>query len=195
MTPEPPSDPVIVQDLVYACGERRVLAGASLRIGPGEIVVVSGRPGAGTTTLLSIVAGMLGGQAGSVVVLGHELCGVAAATRAHVGARIGFVPQARAVPGGWSVGQRQRVALARALASGTALLVADDPTATLDERASREIAALLQRYVRERGAGMLIASHDPAVVAVADRLLVLQDGVLDGLADPERTTIVYRDSA
>ena len=188
------SDPVIVEDLVHAHGARRVLAGASLRIGPGEIVMVAGAPKSGKTTLLSIVAGELPAEAGTVVVLGRDLI-AEPALRADVRARVGFVGQMADTPGGWSVGQRARVALARALAGGPALLVADDPTATLDAGASREIAALLQRFVRERGAAVLLASFDPALVAIADRVLRLERGVLHGLADPERTTIVYRDSA
>lgn len=77
-----------------------------------------------------------------------------------------------------SGGEQQRVALARALAHEPRFVVADEPTGNLDTMTGREIALLLQRITHEQGIGMLIATHDNAVVSIADRVLTISDGAL-----------------
>jgi putative ABC transport system ATP-binding protein len=80
-----------------------------------------------------------------------------------------------------SGGQQQRVALARALANEPALLIADEPTGQLDSETGREIMDLIRAVVHARGMTALVATHDPALIEVADRTLTLRDG---RLADP-----------
>ncbi|HZC04865.1 MAG TPA: ABC transporter ATP-binding protein [Ktedonobacterales bacterium] len=77
-----------------------------------------------------------------------------------------------------SGGEQQRVALARALAHQPRFVVADEPTGNLDSTTGREIALLLQRITHEQGIGMLVATHDNAVVSIADRVLTISDGML-----------------
>ena len=77
-----------------------------------------------------------------------------------------------------SGGEQQRVALARALAHLPRFVVADEPTGNLDSMTGREIAALLRGIAHDHGIGMLIATHDNAMVAVADRVLMISDGTL-----------------
>jgi ABC-type lipoprotein export system ATPase subunit len=77
-----------------------------------------------------------------------------------------------------SGGEQQRVALARALAHQPRFVVADEPTGNLDSMTGREIAALLRGVAHEQGIGMLIATHDNAVVSVVDRVLMIADGAL-----------------
>jgi ABC-type lipoprotein export system ATPase subunit len=72
-----------------------------------------------------------------------------------------------------SAGERQRVAIARALAAGAQLLLADEPTARLDEANALAVAALFSRIARETGAAVVCATHDPLVVAEADEILPL----------------------
>jgi ABC-type lipoprotein export system ATPase subunit len=72
-----------------------------------------------------------------------------------------------------SAGERQRVAIARALAAEARILLADEPTARLDEANALAVGALFGRYARERGAAVVCATHDPLVVAEADDLLAL----------------------
>lgn len=77
-----------------------------------------------------------------------------------------------------SGGQQQRVALARALVVDPALLVADEPTAELDPETATGILDVLGGQARDRGATVLIATHDPAVAASCDGALALVDGRL-----------------
>lgn len=75
-----------------------------------------------------------------------------------------------------SLGEQQRTALARALVVRPAFLVADEPTARLDEDLSIHVLATLRDVYAAAGTGVLIASHDPVVVAHADRVVRLGDG-------------------
>lgn len=83
-----------------------------------------------------------------------------------------------------SGGQQQRVAIARALAPKPQVLLADEPTGQLDSETGQQVIALLQRLVHESGSAALVATHDPALVSYADRVLYLRDGRLvdDGAA-------------
>ena len=77
-----------------------------------------------------------------------------------------------------SGGEKQRVAIARALANNPSLILADEPTASLDSRRGREIVGLLRMVARDMGKGTLIVSHDLRVREVADRILWLEDGAI-----------------
>ena len=77
-----------------------------------------------------------------------------------------------------SGGQQQRVAVARALANDSRLLIADEPTGQLDSETGRSIMDLLRAVVRARGMTALVATHDPALIDLADWALVLRDGHL-----------------
>jgi putative ABC transport system ATP-binding protein len=81
-------------------------------------------------------------------------------------------------PSELSGGQQQRVALARALAGDPRLLLADEPTGQLDSQTGAEVMALLRAVVRSTGVTALVCTHDPAVLAVADRVLEIVDGEL-----------------
>ena len=82
------------------------------------------------------------------------------------------------VPQDLSGGQKQRVAIARALAANPRLLLADEPTAALDSRTGREVVELLRKLAREQSCAVLMVTHDPRIVDVADRLLKMEDGRL-----------------
>ncbi len=78
-----------------------------------------------------------------------------------------------------SGGEQERVAIARALATNAPLILADEPTGELDTATGREIIALLGEIVRSQHVTVLVATHDPAVVAAANAAYHLVDGVLD----------------
>jgi ABC-type glutathione transport system ATPase component len=95
-------------------------------------------------------------------------------------ARVGLASTLRilsAYPHQLSGGQRQRVVLAQALACKPALLIADEPAASLDARSQSDILALLRELQREMRISILLISHAPEVQAsLADRLMVMADG-------------------
>ena len=99
---------------------------------------------------------------------------------AHLLDLVGLSGHAEQRPGEMSGGQQQRVAIARALANSPALLIADEPTGQLDADTGASIMALLREVVREEGMTAIISTHDPSVRALADRSLVLSDGMLQG---------------
>jgi putative ABC transport system ATP-binding protein len=87
-----------------------------------------------------------------------------------------------------SMGERQRVMIARALSTKPRLLLADEPTGSLDTRQSREVLDLLRELCRERGVAIILVSHDPMAAMYADRVHALRDGKLcDYEADPNYT--------
>lgn len=77
-----------------------------------------------------------------------------------------------------SAGQKQRVAIARALVNSPDFVLADEPTGNLDDETGAGIIRQLEGLVRERGLGVVIVTHDPAITAAADRVLKLSDGRL-----------------
>ena len=77
-----------------------------------------------------------------------------------------------------SGGQKQRVAIARALAAHPRLLLADEPTAALDSRTGREVVELLKTLAQEQNCTVLMVTHDPRILDVADWLVQMEDGRL-----------------
>lgn len=75
-----------------------------------------------------------------------------------------------------SMGERQRVMIARALSTEPQLLLADEPTGSLDTQRSREVLALLRELCREQDVAVVLVSHDPLSARFADRVLSLRDG-------------------
>ena len=90
--------------------------------------------------------------------------------RLGLGERIGHRPDQL------SAGERQRVLIARALSTGPSLVLADEPTGSLDTKRSREVLTLLTEVCREQDAAMLLVTHDPQAAAFATRVHALVDG-------------------
>ena len=91
--------------------------------------------------------------------------------------RLGVADRADRLPHRMSGGQQQRVALARALVNEPVLVLADEPTGSLDSRATGEILALLAE-LRDAGQTLLLVTHDPRVATTAQRLLTMRDGAI-----------------
>jgi putative ABC transport system ATP-binding protein len=98
-------------------------------------------------------------------------------------AAVGLAGFESARPDRLSGGQRQRVAIARALVKEPKLVLADEPTASLDKKSGREVVELLRGLARERGASVVLVTHDARILDVADRILHLEDGHLVSLGD------------
>lgn len=86
-------------------------------------------------------------------------------------------------PENLSGGQKQRVAIARALVRSPRIVLADEPTASLDRKSGREIIELLLRIARRNGCAILLVTHDVRILDIADRIVELEDGRLTGRGD------------
>jgi putative ABC transport system ATP-binding protein len=91
-------------------------------------------------------------------------------------AAVGLAEQADRLPAKLSGGQRQRVAIARALVGDPGLVLADEPTAALDKVSGAEVARLLRDLAKSRGVPILMVTHDPRILDIADRVVAMEDG-------------------
>ena len=91
-------------------------------------------------------------------------------------ARIDLLPAAKAMPHELSGGETQRVAVARAVAHHPKLLLADEPTASLDTRTGQKVVHLMQDLGRDFGCTIVMATHDAEITAHAEMTVVLKDG-------------------
>jgi putative ABC transport system ATP-binding protein len=91
---------------------------------------------------------------------------------------VGLGDRARSAVDTLSGGEQQRVAIARALVHEPALLLADEPTGNLDEETAQQLLPVLLSLARQRGATLLIVTHDSVLARAADRVLELKDGRL-----------------
>jgi putative ABC transport system ATP-binding protein len=91
---------------------------------------------------------------------------------------VGLGARSRHRPHELSGGEQQRVAIARALANRPKLLLADEPTGQLDSETGRRIMLLIRSVVRAEGVTAVVATHDPIMIDVADRVIELLDGQL-----------------
>ncbi len=97
---------------------------------------------------------------------------------------VGLGERARSFPDRLSGGEQQRVAIARALVHDPLLLLADEPTGNLDLETGQRVLELLDRLTRQRGKTLIMVTHSPEVIGVADRLLTLHDGRVVAHASP-----------
>jgi len=91
--------------------------------------------------------------------------------------KVGLSDRMEFIPDQLSGGQRQRVAIARAIAGSRPLLLADEPTGNLDVKSGQEIIDLFKQLCEEDGMSVLMVTHDPTLASMADRMLLLKDGV------------------
>jgi len=92
--------------------------------------------------------------------------------------RLGLAQRLTHRPDELSAGERQRVLIARALSTGPSIVLADEPTGSLDTKRSREVLSLLTEICGEQEVAMLLVTHDPQAAAFADRVHSLTDGQL-----------------
>lgn len=186
-------------------GDREILQSASHEFrGPGSTAIM-GPSGAGKSTLLSLIAGLDVPDSGSIehsteddvawivqssplltrrtvwenVALGAECRGVEvhreSSTVRDVLERLAIGPLADEPVGRLSGGERQRVAVARGIVSGAEILLADEPTASLDARSRSLVCDALQAVV-DAGRLILVATHDEYVARRCDEILSVEGG-------------------
>jgi energy-coupling factor transporter ATP-binding protein EcfA2 len=98
-------------------------------------------------------------------------------------ASVGLEDRIHHKPDQLSGGQRQRVAIARALVSEPVMLLADEPTASLDKKSGREVVDHMKRLAREKETTILLVTHDNRILDIADRIVHLEDGRLSTFTD------------
>jgi putative ABC transport system ATP-binding protein len=98
---------------------------------------------------------------------------------------LGVGERAGNYPAALSGGQQQRIAVARALANKPELILADEPTAALDSERGRQVMDLFAKVAHEQGAAVMVVTHDHRALDVFDRLLLMEDGLLEQ-PTPER---------
>lgn len=94
-----------------------------------------------------------------------------------LGERVNYYPE------NLSGGQKQRVAIARALVSHPKIVLADEPTASLDKQSGRDVVELMQMLAKEQNCTILLVTHDNRILDIADRIIYMEDGQLksDGI--------------
>jgi putative ABC transport system ATP-binding protein len=117
-------------------------------------------------------------------IAGHR--GPAATKKAEQGlAAVGLSDKWRLKPGEMSGGEKQRVAIARALINDPPIVLADEPTASLDWRSGEEIATTLLRIAQEQGKLVLVVTHDPRMTPFGQRIVKMADGqVVEDVEQP-----------
>ena len=96
---------------------------------------------------------------------------------------VGMAEHVHKMPDQLSGGQKQRIAIARALVHHPSIILADEPTASLDKHSGRDVVELIQRLAREEGAAVVLVTHDNRILDIADRILHLEDGRIRNLMD------------
>jgi putative ABC transport system ATP-binding protein len=171
-------------------GERVVLRNLSVRIPRGETVALLGRSGSGKSTLLNLIAGIDLPTAGEVLLAGTNLTRLselelngatgrpARAAAQELLGKVGLADRSDTYPDRLSGGEQQRVAVARAVVHDPLLLLADEPTGSLDAETGQRVLELLVGLSRKEKRTMVLVTHSGAVARAADRVLVLEGGLL-----------------
>ena len=141
-----------------------------LRIVAAEVGYVFQRPGDNVLTYLTVIEHLR--MAGSL-----RSAAVAAGSRGRARPRPGSTTCAMPVRASFSAGEQQRVAFAMAVVGAPSLVVADEPTAELDERDTASVLGFVASMA-DRGQSFVLSSHDRAVLGIADQMLVISDGTL-----------------
>ena len=97
--------------------------------------------------------------------------------------RVGLAEHEHKTPAQLSGGQKQRAGIARALVNRPRVVLADEPTASLDKQSGRDVVELIQDLAREDGSAVILVTHDNRILDVADRILHIEDGRIRSLSE------------
>ncbi|KAF2282115.1 hypothetical protein GH714_042939 [Hevea brasiliensis] len=170
-----------------------VLSNVNLKIKRGEFVALIGSSGSGKSTLLHIASLLEAPTSGIVVefsvlenvmlpqrILGHSRS-VAEDAAIAILAEVGLQDKAECQISELSGGERQRVAVARGIVNSPAIMLADEPTGSLDPQMSRAVFSVLHKHVKAKNLAGLVATHDHNLAKKTDRVLSLNGGMLTEL--------------
>jgi len=104
--------------------------------------------------------------------------------------RLGLGDRIHYKPNSLSGGQKQRVAIARGLVHKPKLILADEPTAALDEKSGREVVTLFQELARDEGCTIIMVTHDNRILDVADRIVNMVDGHIKSDVAVQETSVI-----
>jgi putative ABC transport system ATP-binding protein len=197
---------IALQDVSYSYGkgalEKQILFDIGTKIEGGEIIILTGPSGSGKTTLLTLIGALRSAQKGSVRVLDNELLNASEKALINVRRQIGYIFQSHNLLDSLTIHQNVLMALQLAGIKGseaagriTAVLervgledrpqivLADEPTASLDKQSGRDVVELIQDLAREDGSAVILVTHDNRILDVADRILHLEDGRMKSLSE------------
>jgi len=202
-----------IENITKSFGSLQVLKGINLLIEKGEIVSIVGPSGAGKTTLLQIMGTLSHPDSGSVQHIGfvfqfHQLLPeftalenimipayIAGTSQREAKQRalnlldfMGLSERANHKPNELSGGEKQRVAVARALINQPAVILADEPSGSLDSKNKEELHQLFFDLRDKFGQTFVIVTHDEQLANVTDRTIHMRDGLLENL-----TTVTEND--
>ena len=192
---------VEIKDLYksYEKGKIKALNGINLTIKEGEFVSIIGPSGSGKSTLLNMLGALDIPDSGKINVAGKDLKSDKKLNKFR-SEQIGFIFQlhnlipnitvrenieipmytqklsSSKMPNKLSGGERQRVAIARALANNPSIILADEPTGSLDSKTSNKILKLLIDLHKDKKVTLIIVTHDMDVAKLADRYIEVLDG-------------------
>ncbi len=105
-------------------------------------------------------------------------------------ALLGLARKADLLPEHLSGGEKQRVAIGRALIKEPSLFFADEPTSALDWEHGEQVVELLRSTAHDRGATVVMVTHDPRIIPYADRVYRMEDGIVQGENMPAKTAVI-----
>ena len=203
--------------------EVTALDNATLKISPGQFLVITGRSGSGKTTILNLLAGLARPTSGNVFIDGIDIWTlndrqISALRKEKIGfmfqvpslipvlnvvenvmvptmftspekqrdaydraekalSDVGLSHKIEAFPRYLSAGEEKRVIIARAIVDNPPFLLADEPTANLDELTEKEVMALL-KSIHERGTSIVLVTHHPSLIGYGTRHLTMSDATV-----------------
>jgi putative ABC transport system ATP-binding protein len=98
---------------------------------------------------------------------------------------LGIAERSNNMPSMLSGGEQQRVTVARALANRPSVILADEPTASLDSRLGRQVMELFAQVAHEQGAGVIVVTHDHRALDVFDTIHEMEDGMIRRQPQPQ----------
>ena len=176
--------------------EIEALKETNFKIEEGQFIAIIGPSGSGKSTFLTLAGGLQTPSKGQIIINGKDYTNLSEKERAKLRFNdIGFVLQSiqdkhslfkelgiehleNKLPKDLSGGERQRLAIARALYNDPAIILADEPTASLDSDRAFEVVDLLSKECREKNKSIIMVTHDNRMIEKCDHVYRMKDGIL-----------------